>query len=80
MIIQKFKTDAMSLLSEEIDPRIANCGNEDASQKKYLKHIRKMLIENFREDDELNVSIIQDDTNEERFLLGIDDTIIFKAS
>lgn len=80
MFIQKFKTDAMSLLSEEIDPRLANCGSQDVAQKNYFKHIKKTLIENFSEDDELSVSIIQDDTIEERFLLGIDDIIIFKAS
>ena len=80
MFIQKFKTDAMSLLSEEIDPRLANCGADDVAQKNYFKHIKKTLIENFSEDDELAVSIIQDDTIEERFLLGIDDIIIFKAS
>lgn len=80
MFIQKFKTDAMSLLSEEIDPRLANCGSQDVAQKNYFKHIKKTLIENFSEDDELSVSIIQDDAIEERFLLGIDDIIIFKAS
>lgn len=80
MFIQKFKTDAMSLLSEEIDPRLANCGADDVAQKNYFKHIKKTLIKNFSEDDELSVSIIQDDTIEERFLLGIDDIILFKAS
>lgn len=80
MFIQKFKTDAMSLLSEEIDPRLANCRSQDVAQKNYFKHIKKTLIENFSEDDELSVSIIQDDAIEERFLLGIDDIIIFKAS
>ncbi len=80
MFIQKFKTDAKSLLSEEIDPRLANCGADDVAQKNYFKHIKKTLIENFSEDDELSVSIIQDDTIDERFLLGIDDIIIFKAS